>query len=87
MSTIPKAGLLKINRSAIPLISTAMNLVKPDFDAGKKIRILSHPDLHSTYQRIINSQSKKHNFDVTEIKNHVSLDGITKHGWEIQKRL
>lgn len=86
MPNIPKAGALNINRSAIPLVSTAMNLVRPDFDSGKTIRILSHPELHSTYSRILNHQAKKHSFDVQEIHNHVGPDGMMKSGWEIRKK-
>lgn len=86
MPNIPKAGVLNINRSAIPLVSTAMNLVRPDFESGKSIRILSHPELHDTYSRILKHQSKRHNFDVKEIKDHVGPDGLMKSGWEIKKR-
>lgn len=86
MPNIPKAGVLKINRSAIPLVSTAMNLIRPDFESGKTIRVLSHPELHDTYSRIMKHQSKKHDFSVTEIHDHIGPDGMMKSGWEIKKK-
>ena len=72
-------------KSAMKLLSTAVNFVKPHLESGGSVRILAHPDMKDSYAKMLSLHRDAKNYSITPIENHVGPDWQEKSGWLVTK--